>query len=82
MKLNATEWMPERIMTPEQLAPRQSRQLGVLCLPHPLSTAPFVYLLVGKMGDCGNIEVQYQRILMLKNKKNASPGCIFSNSEA
>ena len=51
-------------------------------MPHPLSTAPFVYLLVGKMGDCGNIEVQYQRILMLKNKKNASPGCIFSNSEA
>eukprot|EP00439_Symbiodinium_sp_Y106_P069034 s955_g11.t2 len=45
VKLNATEWMPERIMTPEQL-------------------------------------VQYQRILMLKNKKNASPGCIFSNSEA
>ncbi|CAE7823749.1 unnamed protein product, partial [Symbiodinium sp. KB8] len=35
VKLNATEWMPERIMTPEQL-------------------------------------VQYQRILMLKNKKSAN----------
>ena len=32
VKLNATEWMPERIMTPEQLAPR---------------LAPFLYLLVG-----------------------------------